>query len=193
LTRSWWSLEKVVAAAILLGLLGFVVGIQLGSDLQTSTLAEPPETVTVVRTKQAAAETITERRTVTEHVTATVAAEPTTVVVTETVTAPSEEERTPVARQPVRREGSIGEGIALTDQSTALLGQGEYRQALAVGRRALAMLQGSSHIYEAYVSYDVGRALVALGRCEEALPHLVRSERLQGPRPLITATKRQCS
>jgi tetratricopeptide (TPR) repeat protein len=88
--------------------------------------------------------------------------------------------------------GSVEEGIALTDQATGLMRQGNYAAALPIAQRALAMLQGSGHIYEAYANYDVGRSLAELDRCEEALPHLNRREQLAGPHPDVTRAKRQC-
>ena len=67
-------------------------------------------------------------------------------------------------------------GVELTDQATALLGQGRWAEAEAVARQALAKLEGSGELYEAYANYNLGRALVEQGRCDEALPYLDRSE-----------------
>jgi hypothetical protein len=46
--------------------------------------------------------------------------------------------------------------------------------------------------YEAYAEYDLGAALVGLGRCDEALPHLDRSQELQGRRKPIDQARRAC-
>ena len=51
--------------------------------------------------------------------------------------------------------------------------------------QALRSLNGTGQLYEAYAEYDLGAALAALGRCDEALPHLDRSEQLQGHRKEI--------
>ena len=70
---------------------------------------------------------------------------------------------------------SDASGEELTDQATAL-GQGRWAEAEAVSRQALAELEGSGALYEAYANYNLGRAPVEQGRCDEALPHLDRSE-----------------
>jgi hypothetical protein len=46
--------------------------------------------------------------------------------------------------------------------------------------------------YEAYAEYDLGAALVGLGRCLEALPHLDRSQQLQGHRKPIDEARNAC-
>jgi eukaryotic-like serine/threonine-protein kinase len=88
--------------------------------------------------------------------------------------------------------GSIEEAIALTDQATGLLGEGRNEEALAAALRALEILEGTGHQYEAYANYDAGRALASLGRCEEALPYLDRSEQLQGQRDEIDQARADC-
>jgi hypothetical protein len=89
--------------------------------------------------------------------------------------------------------GSIDEAIALTDEATGLLGEGRFEEALTVGTRALEILDGTGHQYEAYANYDVGRALASLNRCDEALPYLDRSEQLQGQREEIDQARSDCS
>ena len=87
--------------------------------------------------------------------------------------------------------GSVGQGIALTDQATGLLGQDDER-ALALALQAIPMLEGRHRTYEAYASYDAGRALANLGRCDEAIPYLDRSESIQGPRREIRQARADC-
>jgi transcription initiation factor IIE alpha subunit len=53
-------------------------------------------------------------------------------------------------------------------------------------------LQGSGVLYEAYAEYDLGAALVGLGRCDEALQHLDRSESIQGKRKEIDRARKAC-
>ena len=72
--------------------------------------------------------------------------------------------------------------VALTDQATQALGDGDYARAEQLARQAVAALRGSGELYEAYAEYNLGAALVGLGRCDEALPHLDRSEAIQGRR-----------
>ena len=67
--------------------------------------------------------------------------------------------------------------MALTDQATRLLRQRDYAGRERLARQAVAALQGTGQTYEAYAEYNLGAALVELGRCDEALPHLDRSRR----------------
>jgi tetratricopeptide (TPR) repeat protein len=130
-------------------------------------------------------------RTVVETQVTTEAGQPTTV--RETVTtapATTSEPTTTAAPTPPPSDAS---GEALTDQATALLGQGRWAEAEAVARQALAKLEGSGELYEAYALYDLGRALVEQGRCDEALPHLDRSEQIQGSRKEIRQARTRCS
>ena len=83
-------------------------------------------------------------------------------------------------------------GVQLTDDATALLGQGQWGEAEAVARQAVAKLKGSGETYEAYAEYDLGRALAEQGKCAEALQHLKRSEQLQGHRSEIDDARARC-
>ena len=65
--------------------------------------------------------------------------------------------------------------IALTDQATARIAEGDPAGALALAAEALTTLQGTGHRYEGNASYDAGRSLIDLGRCDEAIPLLERS------------------
>ena len=107
-------------------------------------------------------------------------------------TAPGTTERVTVTTQaeeePPPQQGA--DGVALTDQSTALLNEGRYEEALPVAQQALAALQGSGELYEAYANYNVGKALLGLGRCAEAIPYFDRSEQIQGERKEITRDRK---
>jgi tetratricopeptide (TPR) repeat protein len=83
-------------------------------------------------------------------------------------------------------------GVALTDQATQALEEGDYTRAEQLARQAVAALQGSGETYEAYAEYNLGAALVGLGRCDEALEHLDRSESLQGKRKEIDRARKAC-
>jgi eukaryotic-like serine/threonine-protein kinase len=87
--------------------------------------------------------------------------------------------------------GSVDQGIALTDEATSLLGQDDER-ALALALQAIPMLEGNDNTYTAYANYDAGRALANLGRCDEALVYLDRSEALQGSRKEIRQARKDC-
>jgi Flp pilus assembly protein TadD len=82
--------------------------------------------------------------------------------------------------------------VALTDQATQLLQQRDYAGAERLARQAVEALRGSGQDYEAYAEYDLGAALVGLGRCDEALQHLDRSEAIQGNRKEIRRARKAC-
>ncbi|HEV2902071.1 MAG TPA: serine/threonine-protein kinase [Gaiellaceae bacterium] len=163
----------VWVAAALLGLLALGAGLGAAGILGGE---EEPQTRTVVRTQVTTAEgqPTTVRETVTTAPATT--SEPTTSQATTATTAPSD-----------------SSGEELTDQATALLGQGRWAEAEAVSRQALAKLEGSGELYEAYANYNLGRALVEQDRCDEALPHLDRSEAIQGSRREIREARARCS
>jgi predicted Ser/Thr protein kinase len=83
-------------------------------------------------------------------------------------------------------------GVDLTDQSTQLLREERWAEAEAVARQAVAALEGSGELYEAYANYNLGRALVEQARCDEAMPYLDRSEEIQGKRKEIREARRSC-
>jgi tetratricopeptide (TPR) repeat protein len=132
-------------------------------------------------------------RTVVETQVTTEAGQPTTVRETVTTAPATTSEPTTSAAPPPPPPPSDASGEALTDQATALLRQGRWAEAEAVARQALAKLEGSGELYEAYALYDLGRALVEQGRCDEALPYLDRSEQIQGSRREIRQARQRCS
>jgi eukaryotic-like serine/threonine-protein kinase len=111
-------------------------------------------------------------------------------VTTQTVTEPEPTPPPPPPTPPPAPSGQSGE--QLTDQATALLGQGRWQEAEAVARQAVAKLDGSGELYEAYANYDLGRALVEQDRCDEALPYLEKSEQIQGSRREIREARARC-
>jgi tetratricopeptide (TPR) repeat protein len=88
------------------------------------------------------------------------------------------------------------EAAALNDEAfVEHMQRGDYAGALPLLRRAVPALRGTygdSFRYEAYVEYNLGKTLAELDDCEAALPHLERSEDLQGEKDAITAAKRAC-
>jgi serine/threonine protein kinase len=105
-----------------------------------------------------------------------------TMVVTTTTSAPA---------APV----SLEEAVQLTDEATGLLREGQWDDALKTQRRALKPLEGTyrdDFRYEAYAAYNMGKALAELGRCEQALRYLDRSEELQGHRKEIDEARKRC-
>jgi tetratricopeptide (TPR) repeat protein len=83
-------------------------------------------------------------------------------------------------------------GVALTDEATRLIKNGDFAGAERVARQAVTALRGTGQAYEAFAEYDLGRALAELGRCDEALQHLDRSEQLQGRRKDIDKGRKLC-
>jgi tetratricopeptide (TPR) repeat protein len=156
----------IVLTVLALALLGGLVAYALTRD-DDEPQSQQPEGRTVVRTLVTTAPGTTQRVTVT-----TQAEEP-----------PPEEEEPPPQQQG-------GDGVALTDQSTQLLNDGRYEEALPIAQQALAALQGSGELYEAYANYNVGKSLLGLGRCAEAIPYFDRSEQIQGERKEITRDRK---
>jgi eukaryotic-like serine/threonine-protein kinase len=74
------------------------------------------------------------------------------------------------------------DGAALNDEGFALMEQGRYEQALPLLEQAVADLQGSAELVEAWASYNLAFTRFALGRCEGVLELLDRSEAVQGER-----------
>jgi hypothetical protein len=90
---------------------------------------------------------------------------------------------------------SLQDAVRLTDASTFALRRGDWETAAGLARRAYSPLRGTysdDFRYEAYVAYDLGSALVELGRCGQALRYLARSEDLQGRRSEINAARAEC-
>jgi predicted Ser/Thr protein kinase len=118
---------------------------------------------------------------------------PGTTVTTEvTTTAEATTATTATTAPPTPAPPPGASGVELTDQATALLRAGRWTEAEAVARQAVAKLDGSGELYEAYANYDLGRALVEQDRCDEALPYLDRSEQIQGSRREIREARARC-
>ena len=121
----------------------------------------------------------------------TVTEQGTTQEVTVTAEAPTSEEP-PATTQPPAGNVSLAQAKALQDESTAAMRRGDWATALALAQRALARLQGTGDIYEGYANYNVGRSLIELGNCEQGLPHIDRSEQIQGQRPEFDQARAKC-
>ncbi len=124
-------------------------------------------------------------RTTTRTVTGAAPTEPPRTVV-ETVTrevpaAPAPQpEPTDPAGPDTEDAPTTNEAVALTDRSTAALEDGDSATGLALAEDALRALAGTGAPYEGNASYNSGRALIDLGRCEEAVAHLERSVAVGG-------------
>jgi serine/threonine protein kinase len=113
------------------------------------------------------------------------------LTVTETVEPPPPPPP-PTTSPPAPPPADGASGRELTDRATGLMRQGRYAEALPVAQQALAKLQGSGELYEAYANYNVGRSLIELGRCEEGLPHIDASEAIQGSRAEFREARAKC-
>ena len=90
---------------------------------------------------------------------------------------------------------SVEQAAELNDEAFQLMRDGRWREALPLLERAVPALRGTysdDFRYEAYAEYNLGRTLVELGRCNDAVPHLERSRDLQGNRPEIREALRDC-
>jgi hypothetical protein len=125
--------------------------------------------------------------------TSTITREGTTATVTTSVTTTAPAPTTTSPPPPPPSPSPSGRsGQQLTDDATALLRQGRWAEAEAVARQAVAKLNGTGELYEAYANYNLARALVEQGRCGEALPLLAKSERIQGSRSEIREARARC-
>jgi hypothetical protein len=123
--------------------------------------------------------------------TTTVEGEERTVVVTETTEGATVERTVTEDRVTEPAPVAVGDsGIALNDRGFRLLQAGEARAALPVLESAVAALRGSSSITEAYASYNLAAARLALGRCD-VVRLLDRSEQIQGHRKEIDRLRKQ--
>jgi eukaryotic-like serine/threonine-protein kinase len=129
----------------------------------------------------------------------TVQGEPTTIIETTTEEAPAvapPPDGEPASNGSGGASPSVEEAAALNDQAfTQHMQQGDYAGALPLLEDAVPALRGtysSGFRYEAYAEYNLGKTLAELGRCGDAVPHLERSEQLQGERAEITSAKQSC-
>jgi eukaryotic-like serine/threonine-protein kinase len=166
--RAWIPLAGILLAALAIG--GVVLAATLADD--DGGAAEPtvPAPVTVEQTLPG-----------------------TTVEATVTVTTEATPEPPPPEPPAAGGSLSLDEAKALVDEATGALRAGNYEEAYALAEEALGTLRGTGDIYEAYAYYDAGAALAELGRCEQALDYLDRSEAIQGQRREIDEARAKCS
>jgi serine/threonine-protein kinase len=114
--------------------------------------------------------------------TATVAGEP--QVRTVTVEAPAKPPAASPGASQVATPATVS-GSALNDQGFRLLKAGDAGAALPILERAVAALQGSGSLTEAYALYNLAVARVSTGNCDGVTELLDNSERIQGARSEI--------
>jgi eukaryotic-like serine/threonine-protein kinase len=133
-----------------------------------------------------------EGRTVRQSVTVTTTTEPTTTAPTTSAQTATTTAPTTTTTTPTTETVALDEARRLNDQAFGLMNEGRYEEALPIAQRALASLEGSGDQYEAFANYNVGRSLIELGRCEEGLPYIDRSQELQGPRSEFGEARAKC-
>lgn len=114
------------------------------------------------------------------------AAGPRTVV--RTVTGPGSTVQQTVTVAPTTSApppASGGSGSQLNDEGFAKMRAGDLRGALPLLEQAVARLQGSGSLTEAYADFNLAFTRFALGDCSDVLSLLERSEQIQGRRPPI--------
>jgi eukaryotic-like serine/threonine-protein kinase len=82
-------------------------------------------------------------------------------------------------------------GADLNDEGFAKMQAGDYAGALPLLEQAVAKLQGTDSLDEAYASYNLAFTRVALGSCDGVLELLDRSELIQGERKEIERLRKQ--
>ena len=96
---------------------------------------------------------------------------------------------------PAANAVSVEQAAELNDEAFQLMQDNRWREALPLLERAVPALRGTysdDFRYEAYAEYNLGRTLVELARCPDAVPHLERSRELQGNRREIKEALRDC-
>jgi serine/threonine-protein kinase len=152
----------LILALLIFALAGGVLAALLSSQDEGGTSTQPAEQPVTVTAEQTVGTTVVA-----------------TTLVTTTAPAPA----------------SLQEAVQLTDEATQLLEEERWEEALKTQRGALKALEGTyadDFRYEAYAAYNMGKALAELGRCEQALRYLDRSEELQGHRHEIDEARKTC-
>jgi len=134
----------------------------------TTVKPAPPKTVK---------ETVTLPGTTVVQTVTTQAAAPTTAPAT--TTAPAE--------QPPPSSGSPSQ---LNDRGFELMKAGRYEEALPLFVQAVAGLNGSGGLAEAYAAYNLAFTRFALGNCDGVVELLNRSEQVQGKRKEISRLRK---
>jgi serine/threonine protein kinase len=160
--RNFWP--ALLALLLVVGALGGALAAYLlarGDTRGAATSAPPqPKVTTVLRTVTAEGKTTTVQKEV-------------------TTTPPATTNTSPPSTPP----STLG-GHELNDQAYARIQAGDYAGALPMLEQAVKKLQGvgPADPAEGYANFNLGYALVQLGRCGEAIPYLELSQRLQPQR-----------
>jgi eukaryotic-like serine/threonine-protein kinase len=102
-----------------------------------------------------------------------------------TVTVESEQPTTSAATTAAATPPPSSSGASLNDQGFRLLQNGNAAGALPLLEQAVAKLDGTGSLTEAYASYNLAWALFATGSCDGVKELLERSKQIQGKRKEI--------
>jgi serine/threonine-protein kinase len=75
--------------------------------------------------------------------------------------------------------------VALNNEAWQDIQNGDYQAALPLLEQAVQQLQGGSDLTTAYANYNLGITLIALGRCDAAVPYLDVAKQLEPGRPEV--------
>ncbi|HEY6961953.1 MAG TPA: serine/threonine-protein kinase, partial [Gaiellaceae bacterium] len=168
-SRSRWWLPLLVALLAAAGIAAAVLAFRGGSDGQHVTT---PPARTVVRTITTPGQTV--QQTVTAQAPPPPTTEPTTSATSTSTATPS-----------------AASGSALNDAGYAKMRAGDYAGALPLLEQAVAKLQGTGSVTEAYADYNLAYTRFALGQCTDVVALLDNSESIQGHRPEITRLRHE--
>src|SRR3954447_12146192 len=183
-SRATSRLPRVLALLLLLAGVAVVGVLSAGLLDRGGNVAQP---TTVVRTATVAGRQVV--RTVTvegRQVERTV----TVSTPAATPTPPAEETPTPPTTATPPTSGTGTSGAALNDQGYRLLQSGNPTEALPILEQAIAALQGSGSLAEAYASYNLALARFSTGSCDGVTDLLRRSKEIQGKRHEIDQLQR---
>lgn len=111
--------------------------------------------------------------------------------VVRTVTRPGTTVERTVTTQPPATTTTAASGTALNDAGYSRMQAGDYSGALPLLEQAVAKLDGTGSLGEAYADYNLAYTRLALGDCTDVLALLDRSERIQGHRREISALRKE--
>ena len=165
--RVGWLIALLAALALIGGGLGLAAVLGGEEEPQTRTIVEQR-----TRTEEGRVTTVRETITTTRQTTTA------TTAGTTATTAPT-----------TSGAVSASEAARLNDQAYALMNAGRYEEALPMLERAIVPLRGSGSLTEAYTSYNLAATRLALGRCDDVIALLNRSQSIQGERSEITRAR----
>jgi serine/threonine protein kinase len=125
----------------------------------------------------------------------TPATQPATTAPPPTTTVAQSTPPPPTSPAPAANTVSVEQAAQLNDEAFQLMQDNRWQEARPLLERAVPALRGTysdDFRYEAYAEYNLGRTLVELDRCKDAVPHLERSRDLQGNRREIRDALREC-